>query len=71
MRPRRVASIDARTGRLDKKGRSCENRGETETEPQREATMNLPGLVTVQADQTEELDALARMVGTCFLEEMG
>ena len=32
--------------------------------------MNLPGLVTVQADQTEELDALARMVGTCFLEEM-
>ena len=32
--------------------------------------MNLPGLVTVQPDRTEELDALARMVGTCFLEEM-
>lgn len=32
--------------------------------------MNLPGLITVQPDQTEELDALARMVGTCFLEEM-
>lgn len=32
--------------------------------------MNLPGLITVQPDRTEELDALARMVGTCFLEEM-
>lgn len=32
--------------------------------------MNLPGLITVRPDQTEELDALARMVGTCFLEEM-
>lgn len=32
--------------------------------------MKLPGLVTVQPDQTEELDALAAMVGTCFLEEM-
>lgn len=32
--------------------------------------MQLPGLVTVLPDQTEELDALARMVGTCFLEEM-
>lgn len=32
--------------------------------------MNLPGLITVQPEQTEELDALASMVGTCFLEEM-
>lgn len=32
--------------------------------------MNLSGLITVQPDQTEELDALATMVGTCFLEEM-
>ena len=32
--------------------------------------MNLPGLITVQPDRTEELDALVRMVGTCFLEEM-
>lgn len=32
--------------------------------------MNLPGLITVRPDQTDELDALARMVGTCFLEEM-
>lgn len=32
--------------------------------------MNLPGLITVTPDQTDELDALARMVGTCFLEEM-
>ena len=32
--------------------------------------MNLPALITVQPDRTEELDALARMVGTCFLEEM-
>ena len=32
--------------------------------------MNLPGLITVQPDRTEELDALARMVGTCVLEEM-
>ena len=32
--------------------------------------MNLPGLITVQPDRTEELDALARIVGTCFLEEM-
>ena len=32
--------------------------------------MNLPGLITVQPDRTEELDALARMVGTCFHEEM-
>ena len=32
--------------------------------------LNLPGLITVQPDRTEELDALARMVGTCFLEEM-
>ena len=31
--------------------------------------MNLPGLITVQPDRTEELDALARMVGTCFLAE--
>lgn len=32
--------------------------------------MNLSGLITVQPDQAEELDALATMVGTCFLEEM-
>lgn len=32
--------------------------------------MNLSGLITVQPDQTKELDALATMVGTCFLEEM-
>ena len=32
--------------------------------------MNLPGLIIVRPDQTDELDALARMVGTCFLEEM-
>ncbi|WP_281654110.1 N-acetyltransferase [Eggerthella sinensis] len=32
--------------------------------------MNLPGLITVSPDQTEEIDALSRMVGTCFLEEM-
>ena len=39
--------------------------------------MNLPGLITVQPDRTEELDALARMVGTCYvtwleaLDELG
>lgn len=32
--------------------------------------MNLPGLITVRPDQTDELDALAAMVGTCFREEM-
>ena len=32
--------------------------------------MNLPGLITVHPDQTDELDALAAMVGTCFREEM-
>ncbi len=32
--------------------------------------MNLPGLITVHPDRTEELDALAAMVGTCFREEM-
>ena len=32
--------------------------------------MDLPGLIAVRSDQIEELDALARMVGTCFLEEM-
>ena len=32
--------------------------------------MQLPGLITVQPEQTEELEALARMVGRCFLEEM-
>ncbi|WP_080802347.1 GNAT family N-acetyltransferase [Arabiibacter massiliensis] len=32
--------------------------------------MNLPGLITVRPDQTDELDALAAMVGACFREEM-
>lgn len=32
--------------------------------------MHLPGLISVQPDHIEELDALATMVGTCFLEEM-
>ena len=32
--------------------------------------MNLPGLVTLKPDQAEELEALARVVGACFLEEM-
>ena len=32
--------------------------------------MNLPSLITVHPDQTDELDALAAMVGTCFREEM-
>lgn len=32
--------------------------------------MNLPGLDTLRPEQTDELDALAQMVGTCFLEEM-
>ena len=31
--------------------------------------MNLPGLVTVDAHDANTLDKLARMVGTCFLEE--
>lgn len=32
--------------------------------------MNLSGLITVQPDQTNLIDELANMVGTCFLEEM-
>lgn len=32
--------------------------------------MNLPGLSTVQPEQTELLDELAHMVGTCFREEL-
>ncbi|OUO86535.1 GNAT family N-acetyltransferase [Gordonibacter sp. An230] len=32
--------------------------------------MNLPGLITVRPEQTDELNALAAMVGACFREEM-
>ena len=46
---------------------STANRNRTTT---KELAMNLPGLITVHPDQTDELDALAAMVGTCFREEM-
>lgn len=32
--------------------------------------MHVPGLITIQPEQTETLETLARMVGTSFLEEM-
>ena len=53
-------------------GTGSHARIEGEPKPNRDkgSIMNLPGLETLRPEQTDELDALAQMVGTCFLEEM-
>lgn len=56
---------------LDALHRLWQNRKKRENTPSLgRSAMNIPGLVTVNENQPELLDKLARMVGTSFLEEL-